>query len=156
MHPEPMSPDENEPDWDEPLSLALTPGELIHALFPTASSVHTGWSSCVENHLVTADLFAMDERSGNYTRLAEQEFEDSENRDILWHDWTVEVRIGEVVVTGHWQIQVTAAPIDWEWCTREAEGAFEKASLLVGKRIRRALAVEEATDSPPQAAPRHH
>lgn len=150
-----MTPDENGPEWDQPLTLAVTPGELIHALFMTATNVHTGWSSCVEAPLVTSDIHAMDERTGNYVRLVEQEFEDDENPDLVWHDWTVEIRLGEAFVTGHWQLQVTAAPLDWEWCTREAENAFEKASILVGKRIRRAPLVEEPV-STPAPNPRHH
>ena len=35
----------------------------------------------------------------------------------------------------------------WEWCVAEAEKAFTKACILVGKRIRSGLVVEE----PPQA-----
>lgn len=150
-----MSPDENGPDWDQPLPVTLTPADLIHALFGTATNVHTAWSSCIETPLVTSDFHAMDERTGNYARLAEQEFEDTENRDVVWHDWTVEIRLGDALVTGHWQLQLTAAPLDWEWCTREAEAAFEKAAVLVGKRIRRTLYVEEPASAPPPN-PRHH
>jgi lysozyme family protein len=150
-----MNPHESDPEWDQPLTLALTPADLIHTLFTTATNVHTGWSSCVEKPLVMSDIHAMNERTGNYARLAEQEFEDTDNTEVVWHDWTVEIRLGNTLVTGHWQLQVTAAPLDWEWCTREAEAAFEKASVLMGKRIRRSLVVEEH-GSPPPPDPRHH
>jgi hypothetical protein len=40
--------DRNEPDWESPLHLKLTPALLIHALMGTASAVHTGWSSCID------------------------------------------------------------------------------------------------------------
>lgn len=152
-----MSPDadDNGPEWDQPLTVSLTPAGLIHTLFTTATNVHTGWSSCVEKPLVTSDIHAMDESTGNYARLVEQEFEDTDTPDVVWHDWTVEIRLGDALVTGHWQLQVTATPLDWDWCMREAETAFEKASVLVGKRIRRTLAVEEQA-SPPLPDPRHH
>jgi hypothetical protein len=150
-----MSLEDNTPDWDQPVTLSIVPSDLINALFVTANSVHTGWSSCVEKALVVNDTAAMDERTGNYVRLAEQELTDEENSDVTWHDWTVEILLGDVMVTGHWQIQLTAAPLDWEWCAREAESAFEKAALLVGKRVRRTLTVDTGPE-PAQPATRHH
>jgi hypothetical protein len=127
----------------------------MNALFVTANSVHTGWSSCVDNALVVGDTAAMDERTGNFVRLVEQELPDEEDNAVTWHDWTVEILLGDVMITGHWQIQVTAAPLDWEWCAREAESAFEKAALLVGKRVRRTLTVDRGPE-PAQPAIRHH
>ena len=150
-----MSLEDNTPDWDQPVTLSIVPFDLINALFVTANSVHTGWSSCVEKALVVNDTAAMDERTGNYVRLAEQELTDEEDSDVTWHDWTVEILLGDVMVTGHWQIQLTAAPLDWEWCAREAESAFEKAALLVGKRVRRTLTVDRGPE-PAQPATRHH
>ena len=150
-----MSLDDNAPDWDQPVTLSLVPSDLINALFVTANSVHTGRSSCVEKSLVVGDTAAMDERTGNYVRLAELEFTDEDDNDVTWHDWTVEILLGDVMVTGHWQIQLTAAPLDWEWCAREAESAFEKAALLVGKRVRRTLTVDRGPE-PAQPATRHH
>lgn len=133
-----------EPDWDTPLQLATTPALLIHALFGTASTVHTGWESCVDNQLALSELTTMDALSGNYCRLVEQEYEDDEKEEsVLWHDWAVELRLGSVLITGHWQIQLTSSPMDWEWCSREAERAFDKACVLFGKRTRRGLGVEE-------------
>ena len=133
-----------EPDWDTPLQLSTTPALLIHALFGTASTVHTGWESCIENQLALSELTTMDELSGNYCRLVEQEYEeDDKEEDVVWHDWAVELRLGNVLITGHWQIQLTTSPMDWEWCSGEAEKAFDKACLLFGKRTRRGLGVEE-------------
>ncbi len=134
--------DSSEPDWDTQLEVSLTPTGLIHSLFATASSVHTGWSSCVDRSLVVSDLSSMDESTGNYCRLAEQEFVEEGNQEELWHDWTVELRLGEVLVTGHWQIPDNSPPMEWEWCAREAETAFDKACVLFGKRIRRGIGVE--------------
>ena len=151
-----MTMDDNAPDWDQPVSVSLMPEHLFQALFMTASSVHTGWSSCIDNGLTTADLFATDDNSGNYVRLAEQEFVEEEEPDVLWHDWTVEIRLGEVLLTGHWQIQVSATPLDWQWCAREAENAFEKAAVLVGKRVRRMPVVEEVIGSTTAPKPKHH
>ena len=65
----------------------------------------------------------------------EQEYVEEEEPHVLGHDWTVEIRLGEVLLTGHWQIQLSATPLDWQWCAREAETAFEKAAVLVGKRV---------------------
>ena len=56
--------DSSEPDWDTQLEVSLTPTGLIHSLFATASSVHTGWSSCVDRSLVVSDLSSMDESTG--------------------------------------------------------------------------------------------
>ncbi len=145
-----------EPDWDTPVQLTSTPALLIHALFGTASNVHTGWSSCVEDTLALNDLVAMDDTTGNYCRLVEQEYVEDENEEVVWHDWAVELRIGELLVTGHWQIQAIAPPMDWEWCAREADKAFEKACVLFGKRVRRGLGVEEANMEPQTPKQRRH
>ncbi len=148
--------DSADPDLDSPLQLTLTPDLIIHALFRTASAVHTGWSSCVEGTLVVTDLLGMDESSGNYCRLVEQEFVEDAEEDVVWHDWAVEIRIGDVLTVGHWQLQVTASPLEWEWCAREAEMAFEKGCVLFGKRVRRSIGVEEVDPRPPSAKPKHH
>ena len=145
----------DEPDWDHALTISVTPASLVRTLFSTASSVHTGWSSCVENSLAISDLLAIDERNGSRARLVEQEFFEDEDPDVHWHDWTVEIRIGDVFVTGHWQIQVSATPLDWEWCASQAEAAFDKATILVGKRARRVMAIEEDPETPP-AKSQHH
>lgn len=147
-----------EPDWDAPLELTVTPAGLFHSLFQTASTVHTGWSSCADPTLIQADLTTMDDASGNYCRMIEQEYVEDGNEELVWHDWLVEIRLGEVLISGHWQLQASAPPLDWNWAAREAETAFEKACVLVGKRVRRTLMV----DGPqPQAGtsaqrPRHH
>lgn len=145
----------NDPDLNQALTLTLTPSGLIRALFATASSVHSGWSSCVESSTLASELLATDERSGNCVRLVEQEFFEDEEPDVLWHDWAVEIRIGEVFVTGHWQIQASSPPLDWEWCTREAETAFDKAAVLVGKRVQRVMAVEDDPEIPPPKSQHH-
>lgn len=145
-----------EPDWETPLQLSLTPAMLIHALFPTAESVHTGWRSCVDNKLVTGDLSTIDERSGNYCRLAEQEFVEDGNDEEVWHDWVVELRIGEVLVAGHWYAQLGASPMEWDWSAREAETAFDKACVLLGRKVRRGIAVEEPAAQVPAPKRRHH
>lgn len=144
-----------DPEWDHILTLTVTPSGLAQALFATASSVHTGWSSCVESNLVASDLLATDVRTGNFARLVEQEFFEDEDPDVLWHDWAVEIRIGEVFITGHWQLQASSAPLDLEWGRREAEAAFDKATLLVGKRARHVVAIEEEPEAPPPKSQHH-
>lgn len=147
----------SDPDWDTPIPLTTTPGLLIHALFGTASTVHTGWTSCVDDSLALADLMAADDSNGNYCRLVEQEYmEEDAEEETIWHDWAVEVKIGNILVTGHWQIQVTTSPMDWEWCAREAEQAFGKACVLFGKRIRRGVGVEEPMGAPHPAKQQQH
>jgi hypothetical protein len=139
----------SEPDWETPLNLTLTPSLLIHSLMSTATAVHTGWSTCLDESLVLANLVAMDDRVGNYVRLAEQEFVEDDKPEPVWHDWTLEVRIGQVLTTGHWQIEVNAHPSEWEWNAREAQRAFERACVLIGRRVRPALAVEEPAPAEP-------
>ena len=141
-----------DPDWDTPLDIRLTPADLIHALFATANNVHTGWTSCVDETLVTADLTTLDDQGTLHCRLVEQEFSEEDQEDRVWHDWGVEIRIGQVFVIGHWQILASAPPLDWEWCAREAERAFDKACLLLGRRTRRGVVVEEPppTEQPPR------
>jgi len=141
--------DAGEPDWETPLTLTTTPALLIHALMGTASAVHTGWSSCVDDTLVQSDLVAMDDRAGNYVRLVEQEFVEDGKPDLVWHDWTLEVRVGAVLTTGHWQFEVTAHPSDWDWNAREARRAFERACVLLGRRVRPTLAVEDPVPTEP-------
>lgn len=142
-----MTPDQDaaEPDWDTPLSLTTTPALLIHALMGTASTVHTGWSSCIDDTLVWTNLVAMDDRLGHYVRLVEQEFVEEEQPGTLWHDWTLEVRIGSIVTTGHWQFLASAQPHEWDWNAHEAARAFDRACVLLGRRVRQTMAVEEPT-----------
>ncbi len=149
--------DANEPDWDSPLALTLTPALLIHSLMKTATAVHTGWSTCIDDQLVVSNLVSMDDAAGNYVRLVEQEFYEDEEPETVWHDWTLEIRIGQILTTGHWQVLVTAPPIDWDWNAREAERAFERACVLVGRRARRGLAVDEPmpSEQPPPRSSRH-
>jgi hypothetical protein len=146
-----------EPDWDSQLTVRLTPGMLIHALMATASAVHTGIASCVEEKLVVNDLVSMDDREGNYVRLAEQEFYEDDDPETVWHDWTLEIRVGKVVTTGHWQIPSSAPPMEWAWSAREAEKAFGRACVLLGRRVRRGLVVEDPapTEELPPRARRH-
>lgn len=125
------------------MSLTITPGLLIHALMSTASAVHTGWSSCIDDTLVLSNQIAMDDQAGHYVRLVEQEFVEDDQPGTVWHDWTLEIRIGSVLTTGHWQFPATSHPSEWDWNTREAERAFERACLLIGRRTRRGILVEE-------------
>ncbi|EGV32194.1 hypothetical protein ThidrDRAFT_1430 [Thiorhodococcus drewsii AZ1] len=141
--------DTSEPDWDTPLSLTITPALLIHALMGTASAVHTGWSSCVDDTLMLSNLVSMDDANGTYVRLVEQEFVEENQPETLWHDWTLEIRIGAILTTGHWQFQSTAHPSEWEWNAREATRAFERACVLIGRRVRPTVAVEEPVPMDP-------
>jgi len=109
----------------------------------TASAVHTGWSSCIDDSLVITNQIAMDDQSGHYVRLVEQEFVEDDQPDMVWHDWTLELRLGSVLITGHWQCPASAHPSEWDWNAREAERAFEHACVLIGRRVRRSIQVEE-------------
>lgn len=148
--------DSAEPDWDTPLTLTVTPGLLMHALMGTASAVHTGWKTCVDDSLILSNLVAMDDRAGNYVRLVEQEFVEDEQPETLWHDWTLEVRIGTVITTGHWQFPASAHPSEWDWNAREAGRAFERACTLIGRRVRQVMAVEEPVPVDPVPRSSHH
>lgn len=141
---------DQEPDWDVPLNISLTPAMLIHSLFPQAQQVHTGTESCVAQELVLNELMAVDDRTGNHARLVEQEYVD-DGDDTLWHDWAVEIRIGGVWVTAHWQQPMSASPMEWEWCARQAERAFSNACVLFGKQVRPGLVVLD--EYPGAAAP---
>ena len=146
-----------EPDWDTPLSLNVTPQGLIQALFWSANAVHTGWSSCLDPALTLDELKTVDEATGNWCRLIEQELLEETPEDSAWHDWTVELRIGDIYVTGHWQIPVNATPMEWEWHARAAEQAYGRACVLFGRRARKAVAVEDpvAPQVPPSDVRRH-
>jgi hypothetical protein len=144
-----------EPDLDTPITLTLTPAALMDALFNSADSVHTGWDSCVEAGLVVADMTVVDDASGNHCRLVEQEYVEDESPDVTWHDWAVELKLGESFVTGHWRVQVAESPSEWDWCAAEAEDAFGRACVLVGKRVRRGLVVEEPVRAPRPSRTHH-
>ncbi len=133
----------NDPDWDTALNLALTPAGIIYCLFNTAEAVHTGWETCIDHALIVSELTALDELSDNYCRLVEQEYQDEERSDVSWHDWTVELKLGATFISAHWRAQVGGAPYDWDWCIAQSEEAFTRACLLVGKPVRRGLAVEQ-------------
>ena len=146
--------DAADPDWDSPLEIKLTPELLVHALMENAGAVHTGWQSCVEDATVISELIVMDDDGSKAVRLVEQEFADEQEADVVWHDWAVEVRIGKVITTGHFSLRTNAPPLDWDWHEREAERAFERACVLLGRRVRRGLVVEEhmPRELPPRAS----
>jgi hypothetical protein len=132
-----------DPDWDSPLNFKLTPELIVHALMETASAVHTGWESCVDDDAVLSQVAAMDDTGDKSIRLIEQDLVDESDQSATWHDWTLEVRVGAVLTVGHWQVRSNAPPFDWEWTAAAAEGAFERACLLLGRRVRRGLVIEE-------------
>lgn len=147
---------EDEPGWDAPLAFALTPDAIMRTVFATAESVHTGWSTCVEQRLVVLDNTVIDEASGNHCRLAEQEYADDDNPDDYWRDWTIELRIGEVFVIAHWRARAPGSPADFAWCAAEAESAFVQACALIGRRVRRGILVDDAPATPPRASRTRH
>ena len=153
----PTMQDHQDPDWDVPLTLTLTPAMLIHSLFAQAQQVHTGDESCISAEFVVHELIAVDERNGNRARLVEQEYVEEEGDDTLWHDWAVELRIGAVLITAHWQQPMHASPMEWEWCARQAEQAFSRACVLFGKQVRPGLVVLDEFPSPsPESSVRRH
>jgi hypothetical protein len=149
-----------DPDWDSPLTFRLTPELIAHAVMETASAVHTGWQSCIDETAVLSELVAMDDSGEKAVRLVEQEFvdeqeqEQEQEQDVAWHDWSVEVRAGGVLIIGHWQVRSNSAPLDWEWAAAAAERAFERACVLLGRRVRRGLMVEAPMprDLPPRSS----
>jgi len=144
-----------EPDWETPLTLTLTPETIIYTIFASADTVHTGWDTCVDRDLIMAEVTALDDRTENYCRLIEQEYVEKEESEVTWHDWTVEVKLGEVYVTAHWRAADTASPSEWEWCTESAQSAFASACVLIGKRVRRGLLIDEASPGAPTPRTRH-
>ena len=144
-----------EPDWDTPVSFTLTPEAIFHNFFASADSVHTGWASCVERNLIVTELTAVDEGSDNHCRMVEQEYAEETEPEVTWHDWAVELKIGEIYVIGHWRTTTNAAPADWDWCSSEAENAFANACLLIGRRVRRGLVIEEAAGNRRASRTRH-
>ena len=139
-----------DPDWDTPLQLVVTPAIFVHGLLETATAAHTGWRSCIDEEAILNQLVALDDAGHNAVRLVEQEFADEQDAEVMWHDWTVELCIGKVFIVGHWQVRVGAPASEWEWHARQAEQAFERACLLLGRRVRRGLWVE---DPAPRAVP---
>lgn len=144
-----------EPDHDGPLTVTLTPAAIMDAIFATAEQVHTGWESCIDPALVVADMTVVDDASGNHCRLAEQSYSEDEAPDVNWHDWAVELKLADTYVTAHWRTQEDASPADGEWCAAEAENAFTRACVLLGKRVRRGLVVEEPVRAPRPARTHH-
>ncbi|MBT6274805.1 MAG: hypothetical protein HOI95_11790 [Chromatiales bacterium] len=148
---------EEQPDWNTPLAFMITPEAIMSTMFATAEEVHTGWDSCVNSTLAFSDTTAVDSQTGNHCRLVEQEYTYDDQPDVTWHDWTVELRIGEVYVIAHWRVQVNESPAMWSWSASESENAFMTACTLIGQRVRRGLIVEgEAATGlvPPRS--RHH
>ncbi|MCB1864100.1 MAG: hypothetical protein KDG50_01610 [Chromatiales bacterium] len=149
---------ELDPDWDALLHVSISPRGLIHALYTTAHSVHTGWESCVDPKLVLSEISTEDALTGNLCRLVELEFvEDDDPDGTTWHDWTVELRLGEVWITAHWHAAVHGSGHEWDWCAAEAENAFARACVVIGKRVRRGAVVEETPlDVEPRVSHTHH
>jgi hypothetical protein len=141
-----------EPDWDAPLTISLTPAAILNTFFASADSVHTGWETCIEDELIVAETTVVAESSANHCRFIEQEYSDQDSGGESWHDWTVELQIGEVFLLAHWRARISASPADWEWCAAEAERAFTNAAALLGRRVRRGLVVDQPAE--PARTPR--
>ncbi|MCH9671460.1 MAG: hypothetical protein K0U93_08430 [Gammaproteobacteria bacterium] len=139
---------ELEPEWEVPLTLTLTAGAIIDSVFATAESVHTGAQSCIDPELVVVDITAPDENSDNYCRYVEQRYVEDSLPDVTWQDWTIELRLDATFIVGHWRAQVSSGPADWDWCAAQAESAFGAAAVLVGKRVRRGIVVEQSSYGP--------
>ena len=138
-----------DPDWETPVTFTLTPEDIVHTVFWTAHSVHTGWESCIDASLTVRDTTAVDDDSGSHCRLAELEYvEDDEERgdgnEVTWHDWTVEIKVQDLYVSAHWRATDASAASDWDWCAAEAEQAFANACMLLGKRVRRQWVIEDS------------
>lgn len=149
--------DPGELDWGMPLIIQLTPEAIARVLMDTANAVHTGRETCIDDDSIINQMQARDDSGANTVRLVEQEFADEQEPEVIWHDWAVEVRLGQVLITGHWHVRSGAAPFEWDWLSRQAEMAFERACLLVGRRARRGVWVEEPEprEVPPPRASRH-
>ena len=91
------------------------------------------------------------------TADCEQEYSYDDQPDIMWRDWTVELRSGEVYLLAHWRVQANEAPAIWSWASNEAETAFIAACTLIGQRVRKTLVVESSgPTSPVPPRSRHH
>ena len=141
--------DDMEPDWDTALAITLTPASIAHVIFASAPQVHTGWETCIDQQLAVAELAAIDDLSGNHCRLVQQEYEEEDSGETVWHDWAVELKLKDVYLSAHWRAVVGGPGVEWEWCVNEAERAFTQACLLVGKRVLRGMVVEEVPGAPP-------
>jgi hypothetical protein len=158
MKPEEESDDQgsnDDPSWDAPISVMVTPAGLLNTVFATAQSVHTAWRTCVDDGMVLTETTVVSEFGGNHCRFVEMEYADEEGAEETWHDWTVELRLGEVILLAHWRTRVNGSPSDWDWCAREAENAFIHAAALLGRRVRRGLAIEQPVESSRAASTRH-
>jgi len=144
-----------EPDWDTPISFALTPSLIFHTLFASADTVHTGWESCIDSTLSEEDMTVIDEQTGNHCRLVKQRYAEDQDPEVTWMDWTVELKTGEIYLSGHWRAQEEEGASTQDWCAMQAEDAFSGACLLVGKRVRRGLIVEEPSRAPQPPRTRH-
>ena len=148
--------DHDQPDWDSPLTFDSTPNTIMNTLFATAEEVHCGWDTCVNPALVLAETTAVDSRTGSHCRLLEQEYSYDDQPDIMWRDWTVELRSGEVYLLAHWRVQANEAPAIWNWASNEAETAFIAACTLIGQRVRKTLVVESSGPTSPVPPRSHH
>jgi hypothetical protein len=144
-----------DPSWEAPLTVTVTPSGLLNTIFATAQSVHTAWRTCVDDSLVIAETTVVSEFSSNHCRFLEMEYADEEASEETWHDWTVEMRLADIYLLAHWRARVNGSPADWDWCAREAENAFVQAAALFGRRVRRGLAVEQPAESPRTPSTRH-
>lgn len=139
-----MQEDTLDPDWSTTVSVNLSVGQVAHVLFSSAGQIHTGWDSCVEADLAVFELNAIDNNNAeNHARLVELEYEEDDQPGVVWHDWTVELKLGSLYLAAHWRALVTAPGAEWEWCAREARKAFTGACILVGKRVTEGVAIEE-------------
>jgi hypothetical protein len=146
---------DSDPSWEDPLNLQLTPASVFTSLMHSADSVHTGWQSCIEDTLAQVSSTLVDEGTGNHCRIAELEYADQENPNESWHDWTVELKVGEVYLSAHWRERVGGSPADWSWCQAQAEEAFTRACVLIGKRVRRGFVSDTPIENLRTSRTRH-
>ena len=130
-------------------------GIFVTTLVVSASPLDDGRRS-IGALIVVEDVTVNDDRAGNHCRLVKQNYVEQEEPEEMWTDWTVEVRVGEVFVWGHWRTRESSVPADLDWCAAEAEKAFAGSCVLVGKRVRRGFIVEDPARSTERPSRTHH
>ena len=146
-----------EPEWDAPIGLEVTPRAIIECVFWNADAVHTGYESCIESETrdrgiqsptttTATTTVATSNRSTWKTRPPEE---------TTWHDWTVELKLGEVFVVAHWRVLVGGSPtLTGTGASGSRRRRSPIASVLVSKRVRKYTVVDTSSFGP--RPPRTH
>lgn len=121
-----------EPSFDEPLSIGLTPSEITNAFVVNFESSCTSFSSMINANDVVLDHKSTNERTGNTCQITAFEFEDA--LETLTRAYHVEIKVGNAFIIVIWQDN-TGSRAELDYIKKSAHQTYINLCMLIGINV---------------------